>query len=254
MSTISAIDRRAEKNGWSPADRLARQSFAAAARSIRSHYRQEMPDHSKLMIGSAVNQMRQAMLDCRRLDELRAHHGLPPLFVENFTVYNHSAALAGIHCRALAELKALYDGKTPAFSAMKEGDAKKAFGKRTLELIRESLRDGWPLERAMAINSDGIQRMIVENYPPFFVELGDLFRTHGRKPFQRDLSAWIVRAWLPLCLWECESDGEEAYLRFSHAAELMELNLQGADPAKFYHTFITAWRNVRSKKMKLQRA
>jgi hypothetical protein len=59
---------------------------------------------------------------------------------------------------------------------------------------------------------------------------------------------------LPLCLWECEPDGHEAHRRFCEAANLAEMDFQGADPAKFFHRFITAWRNVRSKVMKIRAA
>lgn len=218
----------------------------------RNHYRQVMPEHWRFMVRSARIQMHQAVMDCRELDKLRAGHGLPPLFVDAFTEYDHADALAGIHCRAYTELRELAKGKKPFHSSNGKEDPGKFEWKFTLERFRESLRDGRSVEQVLERFSDRISSLAGQGQAGFFEDLGDLLRKHRRTPFQRSLTGWIVRAWLPLCLWECAPDGQEAFQRFRHAVELMQSPLMGADPDKFYHQFVEAWRNTRSKKMKLK--
>ncbi len=245
----TAMDRRAKDMGWSEHDRAARRRMAAALRTCRAHYRKHLPHHWRFMVRSARIQILQAVRDCRTLDALLLERSLPPVMMEAFTEYNHSGALAGIDCRAYAELAVLTQGKRPSSKVSASGEPNKFTWKFTLERVREALRDGRSVEYALDLYADTIQSMALSGQAGFFEELGDLFRKHRSTPFKRSLTDWIVRAWLPLCLWECSADGHEAHSRFCQAADLLELNFPGAEDAVFYHQFITAWRNTRSKKM-----
>ena len=229
-----------------------RREMAAAARAILNHFRKCDPARAHYRTQSALIQMKQALDDCRQLDQARKGRGAKPCFEEDFTCFNDDRALAGMHCRTEAELKAIREHKTPAFKAMLAGDAEKACRKTALELIRESLRDRWDSGCALLRNSRWIEQRLAACDAAFFEELGDLLRQHRRNPLQRNLKAWIVRTWLPLCLWECEPDGIEAHRRFMEAASLIGLNLEGADPAKFFLQFKRAWSNVRATGMKVR--
>jgi hypothetical protein len=248
----TATAQRAEAMGWSEHDRAARKEIAGVLRNCRRHYRKQMPDHWQFMVRSARIQMYQAVMDCQSLDDLRMGRGDPALFMEAFAVYNNSDALAGIHCRAYAELLLHSRAKTPASKASASGDEQKVNWKFALERIREALRDGRSVKYALYIQADDIHSMAETGQAGFFEDLGDLLRKHRKTPFKRSLSDWIVRVWLPLCLWECDKDGREAHRRFCNAAELLGLDFPGAADPIFYHQFVTAWRNTRSKKMKLQ--
>ena len=172
--------------------------------------------------------------------------------VDAFTEFNHPDALAGINCRAYAELKELEKRNRPFQQVDYNDDPGKFEGKFTMERFREALRDGRSVEQVLASFSASLSSLAEQEQARFFEELGDLLRKHRRTPLQRSLTGWIVRAWLPLCLWECAPDGDEAFQRFRHAVDLMQLPLLGADPDKVYHQFVEAWRNTRSKKMKLK--
>lgn len=226
--------------------------MANAIRACRNHYRKTAPDHWRFFTRSALTQMYQALADCRQLDLYREQRGMERFFVEACTVFNTKEALAGMHCRALNELKSLHGGKTAAFRAMKTGDFHLAREKRLLEAIRESIRDGWSEGNALTFHAESIQKMALEGRSGFFEGLGELLRAHRREPFRRDLMGWIIRGWLPLCLWECESDGQEAFRCMAHAAELMGMSFYGADPNEFFlKHFLPAWRNVRNKRLKI---
>jgi len=248
----TAIAQRAEAMGWSEHDRAARKEIAGVLRNCRTHYRKQMPDHWQFMVRSARIQMRQAVMDCQSLDDLLMERGDPALYMESFAVYNNSDALAGIHCRAYTELLPHSRAKTPASKALASGDEHKFKWKFTLERIREALRDGRSVEYVLSIQADDMHSMAENGQAGFFEDLGDILHKHRKTPFKRNLSDWIVRAWLPLCLWECDKDGREAHSRFCDAAELLGLDFPGAGDPRFYHQFVTAWRNARSKKMKLQ--
>ena len=248
----TAMAQRAEAMGWSEHKRAARKEMAGVLRNLRTHYRKQIPHHWRFMVGSAQIQMHQAVMDCQSLDDLRMERGDPALYMESFAVCNNSDALAGIHCRAYAQLLPHSRAKTPASKASASGDEQKVNWKFALERIREALRDGRSVEYALYIQADDIHSMAENGQAGFFEDLGGLLRKHRETPFKRDLSAWIVRAWLPLRLWECGTDGFEAHKRLCHAADLMGLDFPGAGDPIFYHQFVTAWRNTRSKKMKLQ--
>ena len=169
--------------------------------------------------------------------------------MEIFTEYDHPSALASLHCRALNEFSTLSKGKKPYSLTVTLGDELKFTWKFTLERMREDLRDGRSAEYTLGVHSDSILSMAENGKSGFFEELGDTLRKHRREPFTRNLSEWIVRAWLPLCLWECEPDGFDAHERFCSAAELLELDFARKDNARFLVQFVDAWRNVRSKKL-----
>ncbi len=248
----TAMAQRAEAMGWSEHDRAARNRMAETLRNCRAHYRKHLPHHYAFMVRSAQIQMHQATMDCKTLDDLLQARGLPPQMVESFTEFDHSAALAGIDCRAYAELAALSQSKKTCSKVSASSEPNRYKWKFILEKIREALRDGRSAEYTLDLHAGNIQSMAENGQAGFFEELGDLLRKHRRTPFKRSLTDWIVRAWLPLCLWECSSDGKEAHSRFCQAADLLNLNFPGIEDAGFYHQFITAWRNTRSKKMNLK--
>jgi hypothetical protein len=249
---ISAFEKRARDNEWTEVDVRIRKEMAAIVRTVLNHYRQHRPHQAHFFASSALMQMMQAIGDCRQLDLFKAASGCEPLYLPSLE-FNTQGALAGIHCRAMAEIRAFQGSKKPRFAAIKVGDSDGAQRKTILEVIREKIRDGWDVGFVLKVNADAIQGMVDAGDAKFFEELGEVLRGHRRKPLQRGLTEWIVRAWLPLCLWECEPDGREAHWRFSEAAKLIGLDFEGADPAVFYLEFMTAWKNVRSKAMKIPR-
>lgn len=250
---LSAADKRAQRMGWSEVDLRVRKEMAAAARSVLNHHRKHNSSVALFFTRSALAQMSQAVTDCRQLDIFRKAQGMDPLYVDAFIVFNTAGALAGMQCRTMDEWKAINEGKTPSFKAMKKGDEGKARRKRRLEQIRETIRDGWDASFALKVHSDGISESLEAGDTIFFEELGELLRGHRLKPLQRGLTAWIVRAWLPLCLWECKPDADEAHRRFCEADALLEARIQGANSAVSFGPFFTAWKNVRSKVMKVPR-
>ena len=249
---LSAAEERAKRMGWSEVDLRVRKEIADAAREVLNCHRKQNPGMARFFAVSALMQMKKAVADCRQLDLARKGQGMEPLYVDLATSFNTDRALAGMHCRTMAEWKVMNKGKTPRLAAVLQGDYDRAERKRTLEMIRETIRDGWDVSFALEVNSEGISERLEAGDAKFFEELGELLRGHRCKPLRRGLMEWIVRAWLPLCLWECDKDGRDAYDRFSVAAKLLGLEVHSGDSATFFHRFITAWRNVRSKVMKVR--
>jgi len=248
---MNARQRRAFAAGWNEQDQVARKRMAEVIWNCRSHYKKETPKYWQFMVHAARIQMNQAVMDCRELDSLREERGLPQLFMDAFAVFNNSDALAGINCRSYAEYVAVSGRKTPSSKALGLGK-NEVVRKLILERFRETLRDGRTIEYALALHEGSIQKMAEKGLGTFFEDLGHTLRKHRRTPFKRSLTDWIIRAWLPLCLWECDPNGHEAHERFCHATDLLGLNFPDVHNGKFLSQFITAWRNVRSKKMKLR--
>jgi hypothetical protein len=100
-------------------------------------------------------------------------------------------------------------------SAMSAG---KEFGPHLAAFeFRETLRDGWTPAQAVKINSHQIAE---------YAKQGDIFlvcavaqaikRCEGSpERFVRSAEAWLLRAWLPLALWTCESAEMERRARMA---------------------------------------
>lgn len=235
-----------------PAEASARKRISDALRLCRNHYRKTAPSCARLLIRSAQNQLHQALADCRQLDLCLKQKEMDPVYVENFTVFTTKEALAGIHCLLRNQYEAFRQGKTPTFQAMLKGNFEQAKGKRVLERITESFRDGFDESVALQLHAESIGEMASRGNAKFFMDLRELLRANRENPYRRGLMDWIIRAWLPLCLWECEPDGNEAYRRMNDAADLLSMPFSGNDPHMFFlKSFLPAWRNVRSKRLKI---
>jgi hypothetical protein len=251
----TALEMRAARMEWSELDLMIRKEIAGAARAIRNHRRRHNPGTADFFTYSAILQMRQAANDCRVLDQALAARGSSARYLPSL-IFNHPAALSGIHCRTLEEYRELTDRKTPAFKAMADGCKSTAYRKRALEVIRESLRDGYGADDALRVNEGWIREMVSVGDAKFFEELGDLLRKHRQDPIERGLTEWIVRSWLTLCLWECPANSYSAYSRFKEAANLLGVQLHNLPPIEkrfFKERFERAWKNVRAKTMNARR-
>jgi hypothetical protein len=242
----SAAASRAAREEWSEADLQARSSQAKALRILRRHYRQYMPGHVGAMVGRARLGMLQTIVDCTALDQHLADRGEAPRYMSDFATFHSEGALRGLHCLAIDSLTKARKKPTPMQSAFKNGDERTGTAKFILHRVRERLRDGWNLDQTIQLESDQITKMAREGNSAFFANLGEIMKDRVRKPksFERTTTGWILRAWLPLCLWECAPDGSEAYGRCMDAADLIGIPM----PPEIQ--FITAWRNVRNRVIK----
>jgi len=248
----TAREVRAAKEGWTELDLMIRSEIADTARLILNHHRRHSPQLAHLLTGSALCQMRQAVSDCRRLDDARAALGKDLKYLPQL-IFNCPGAVKGIHCRSMGEYRAMTVRKTPAFQAMAVGNESIALRKRALEVIRETIRDGWEAGDALKLCSGWIREVAQKGDAAFFEELGVFLRKHRKDPIERGLTEWIVRLWLTLCLWECPADGSIAFCRFKEAARLNVFdlhNLPRLETPHFERRFTTAWKNVRAKDMK----
>ncbi|MFZ4595983.1 MAG: hypothetical protein ACOYOF_17115 [Verrucomicrobiaceae bacterium] len=191
--------------------------------------------------------MMQATGDCRALDSRCRKKGLEPIYVDAFASFHEKLAIDALHFRACEQIKEMSAGKKPQSKARAAGDYEQSAAKLVLHRIKERMRDGNTCAESLQHESGMIQRMATDGNTGFFVSLGSLVSEAKRKPEKysdRPLSGWILRAWLPLCLWECPADGVEAHQRIERAAELLD------KAAPSYPQFLTAWRNVRKRAMK----
>ena len=70
--------------------------------------------------------------------------------------------------------------------------------------FRETLRDGWTAQAALAKYADRICSMVKRGRLDALELLGQTISEHSNKPLKRSLEAWVKRAWLPLALWQCD--------------------------------------------------
>lgn len=244
--TLNKAEQRAQQQGWSEPERQARKRIARVLRLCRNHYRSEGPIVQRLMMTSIHHQMKRALQDCKSLDWHRVERGNPPIYVEGYTYYESKGALDALHIRALAWCNELREMKRPWLAAASKGDQQTALGKMTLEMVKESIRDLWSPDQAWEINSEQIQQRQNEKNLGFSKDFGEFLRRHSTST-HRSVSEWILRAWLPLCLWECGKDGADAHDRCVAAGDLIGL----AVPS--FTEFRNAWGNVLYKKLKASR-
>ena len=73
--------------------------------------------------------------------------------------------------------------------------------------FREKVLDGFTPQQALQFFADRINQAAQEGSAAAFLRLGDAVRGFMQNPDSRErhIAAWILRAWLPLSLWECNA-------------------------------------------------
>ena len=245
--TLSALEQRAQREGWSDADRANRASRAQALRTFHGHYKAAAPGTSWHMIRLVKIDMMQATADCKALDSQLAKKGFEPIYVKALATFHSKKALDALHFRACEQFREMSAGKKPQSKARATGDYEQSAAKSMLHRIKEQMRDGNTCAEALKHESGMIQLMATHGSTAFFISLGSLLSEAKRKKdkySKRTLCGWIVKRWLPLRLWECPENGRTAHERFTQAAKLLNKE------APSYTEFLKAWRNVRSRAMK----
>ena len=235
---LSALEQRSEREDWSQADRTNRTSRAQALRLLHRHYKAADPQRVWHLLRLIQIHMMRCTADCRELDRLRHARGDEPLFVEAFATFDDQRVFDALHFRACEQIKA----EKPL------GDRAKRLSATVLGIVKDRMRDGCTSTEVLKAESRLIERMASEGNTAFFEALGALLNEARRRPekySKRTLSDWIVRAWLPLCLWECPINGIEAHTRITEAASLLGLEAPAMKP------FRKAWQNVRRRAMKM---
>ena len=240
---LTARERRANREGWGSTDLACRESQAKALRILRAHYRKAAPQMAGRMILACKLEILHAIEDLSALDDALKNQGHTPRYMEDFADFHSDGALQALHFLALHSIKAK---PSPIQKAYNESGELAARGKLILHRIREGLRDGWTADQAIARESENIASIIGAGQSSFLVDLGQIVKDWRRNPekFKRTNTDWLMKIWLPLCLWECPADGTEAEQRCRDAAEIVGL------PMISFGEFLNAWRNVRSRVMK----
>ena len=217
-----------------------RASVAQALRALRAHSRTECPAYTGVIGAMARAVMAQTWADCGILDRALVETGREPFYRELFAVFHDAAALHALWQVSLLRMAEYHRGKAPRFVELRAGSPA-AEGKRVLHDLRELLRDGWAPEAALEILAPAVQRCTGD--VSFQQALGGILSDHRSRPhrFLRSTPEWIVRAWMPLRLYECPADGAEAWERVQIAAALLRHEMAAEA------SFLSAWRNVRSR-------
>ncbi len=84
--------------------------------------------------------------------------------------------------------------------------------------FRELLRDGNSWEQTVQICSYAVNQAIRDGREHLFSSLGDIEKRFRSNPedFVRSAEAWMIRAWLPLGLWNCDSREAEQRVKEAH--------------------------------------
>lgn len=84
--------------------------------------------------------------------------------------------------------------------------------------IRELLRDGNGWEKTIQICCDSVNEAIREGREHLFSTLGEIETRYRSNPegFVRSAEGWMIRAWLPLGLWICDSREAERRITEAH--------------------------------------
>jgi hypothetical protein len=217
-----------------------RKSTAAALRFLRRHYSTESRRDRLRMMRHIASAITSATLYCRELDIALIKAGGSPMYVENFAVFDDLGAIQALHFVAASDAQSDFYGSISSFNDPWETRV----ASLGIHRIRERMRSGNCPGDALKLEDFVIQRMAVEGNTDFFRRLGQLISEAQRRPEKygdRNASAGIVQAWLPLRFWECQPDGWEAYRRYRDAVEI-----RGQVPPSF-EQFRSAWQNVRKR-------
>jgi hypothetical protein len=235
----SAFDLRVIREEWSEADLALRYSRAHALRILRRHYKATIPDIASQMMRAIQMEIIQSHIDCLNLDAWLETKGMPPKYVKGLASLHEKRVIDALHFRAW---DAITQPPRPTKSQLLSRKAQ-----LVLHRIRERLRDGNSPTDAISLESFPIKRMAEDGDADFFTSLGSLVSEAKKRPdkySKRPLSSLIVKAWLPLRLWECPANGLLAYERCTEAATLIDMK-----PLQF-DEFAKAWKNVRTRAMK----
>jgi hypothetical protein len=197
------------------------------------------PAQLKTLLRRVVQVMRQAVLDCRALDFCcahsgkahsgKAHSGKAMAYLEKLD-FNKAGVLISLNCLIMAQRRRKQ--KTP-----------REAGQIKLHQIEALIRDGIPADLTLALYSFATGETLMDEArkgnAAFFIALGS--KLAKLKPAQRPLTDWILRAWLPLRLWQCPADGRKAHDRFCRAWRLLERT-----PPDWLD-FVNGWNNVRTR-------
>jgi hypothetical protein len=195
------------------------------------------------MLWYARLDMAQAVRDCEALDAKCVRQGLRPIYLASADAFDAPGALESLYYRAWKQVCGHARGAKPFGGAMQQENPETAKDKWLLERLRETLRDGWSVDEAFSTLQEECARRIHVGRIDFAISLGKLLDEARRRPqkYLRSTTDWPERAWLPLRLWECAPDGEDAWSRLTTAADLLPI------PKIPFHQFHTAWRNLRTR-------
>jgi len=219
-----AIERRAKIKGWNGHRVNAHKEMVRALWLIRADFRAAGSQYL-LRVVKAKMILNQVIRDIESLDYALERKHQTVGYLENFSCFSHQAPRAMVmHLVWKDELsvwKAVHGAAkpTPVQTALISGNDIALSAKLATHCFREALRDGFTPEEALQKTYLPFEKMQSAGHIRFFEELSEIVRKHRKKPFQRSLKDWIIRAWLPLCLWECDS--VEALKRMEEAAGLL---------------------------------
>lgn len=211
----------------------------AALACLREYYAPLEPEAVEWMLLLARGILDRAATDRAMLDVHARDRSQAPVPFR----LDVPAVLESVRVLAERRQQAFSAGKRPMDAAMLRGEWEDAADKRALHDFRETLRDGWEPARALELHADVIAGRAAACRVFFFESLGVILKEYRLTPakYERTLSDWMVRLWLPLALWECPADGNEAFARVCAAASLM------GGPVPSLTAFLNAWKNVRSR-------
>jgi hypothetical protein len=258
MSSRSAVMRA--KDDPKAIEKACRSSQAKAFWRLRAHYRKTLEDHrwARIYLSEARMIIRQAVVDCGRLDDATWGTDFKPVQMSCVASFLHlPEPLEAIHFIAIYEIKQAFSPRDPVrqmtnqILATNDTETKIRLkqhleAKSLLKVFRQWLRDGY--SASYILQMQGIQRAISSGNEEAIIQLGRLLYENQKKPEKyahRSLKEWIIRAWLPLELWDCPADGVVALKRLKNAASLME-TVTPDDEAKRDQELLAAWKKVRT--------
>lgn len=177
---------------------------------IIEHVRTSLPE-AVPWLSMVRYQLLVAFDDARTLDERGAKANKVSVFLQSFmeSVFNADGFYFALFERAL--LPADRRSMSPVHKAMERGEDTRAAW--LLVWFREKMKDGWPVKDALRCHGKEIGELFAEGNDWLLERLSEA----ARKPYRRrSAHDWIVRAWLPLALWQEVSADEK--VRRLHAA------------------------------------
>lgn len=186
----------------------------AFTRHVAGRYEKLAPEIFRVPRGPIEFHLKRAFVDARTLDADATTAGTEAKFLAGFlqSVFFDEGFFQALRERARVpeDQKSLRAIR----AAQKSGENERAAG--ALWLFRERLKDGWPARDALVWHRQEIGECLAEGSVWLLERLAESVReTYSPSP-QR----WLLRAWLPLALWQDVSTGErERRLRAAGEAE-----------------------------------
>lgn len=162
----------------------------------------------------------KALWDARLLDEHSKSVGRKEVFLQRLLHALATDQSAAARLLAYGQVRLDKKGMREVFLAWKRGED--GAPQMAAYEFRASLRDGWTPSQAVTINSAQLAEYSRKGDVSLILAMADAIKTHKRKPEEMQWSneAWLLRAWMPLVLWNCKA--AEIDRRVREAASLLK--------------------------------